>query len=175
MGSVATLNYFLRAASVNAPFNTTVTVSVDGSVVQTINEPAAVSGNYTQLSTDLTAFAGGTRTITFTYTRPAGSPSDEFLLDDVSLAISCGSAVVNIGGRVFTPSGLALRNAIVILTDSQNVRRTATTSSFGIYSFDNVRVGEQYILSVSSKRFRFTPKIELFTASVSNLDFVGLE
>jgi hypothetical protein len=82
---------------------------------------------------------------------------------------------VTISGKVLTASGLALRNAIVTLIDSQNVRRTSTTGSFGLYSFDNVRTGETYIMSVASKRFRFAPLITQFTASVSNLDFQGLE
>ena len=47
---------------------------------------------------------------------------------------------VTISGRVFTANGLPLRNAVVSLTDSQNVRRTVLTSSFGLYSFDNVRL-----------------------------------
>jgi hypothetical protein len=175
-GTLATLTYFIRAASVSAPSNSTITVSVDGVIVQTINEPTVADSAYVQVSTDLTAFAGGTRLVTFTYNRPAGtSGSDTLLLDDVSLATSCGQAVVSVGGRVFTPSGLALRNAIVFLTDSQNVRRTATTSSFGVYLFDNVRLGEQYIVSVGSKRFRFAPQILQFNSSTSSLNFVGLE
>lgn len=82
---------------------------------------------------------------------------------------------VVVSGRVTTPSGLNLRNAIVSLIDAQNVRRTATTSSFGIYSFDNVRLAETYTVTVFSKRFRFSPQILQFNGSVANLDFVGLE
>lgn len=175
-GAVATLTYFLRAANVTSPANTTLTASVDGAIVQTINEPPVAEAAYSAIAVDLSGFAGGTRTITFTYSRPAGtSGSDTFLLDDVTLATSCGQPLVNISGRVTTPTGLALRNALVILTDSTNVRRTATTSSFGLYAFDNVRLGEQYILTVSSKRFRFSPRIQAFTSSLTNVDFVGLE
>lgn len=174
-GSVATLSYFLRPVSVSAPSSTTLTVSVDGVVVQTINEPGSASADYAQLSTDLTAFAGGNRTITFTYNRPAGASSDEFLLDDVALATSCGTPPVTVSGRVFSSTGLALRNVVVSLIDAQNIRRTSTTSSFGLYSFDNVRTSETYIISVSSKRFRFAPQILQFNSSVSNLDLFGLE
>lgn len=175
-GVVATLNYFLRASSVTAPSNSTVSVAIDGVVVQTLNEPAVADASYVQVATDLTAFAGGNRVLTFTYNRPAGtSGGDTMLLDDISLATSCGQPVVSVGGRVFTPTGQALRNVQVILTDSQNVRRTATTSSFGVYSFDNVRLGETHIITVTSKRFRFAPQIRQFGASITNLDFVGLE
>ena len=176
-GTVTTLTYFLRVAEVTAPTNSTLTVTVDGSVVQTLTEPALPDAGFTQITVDLTAFAGGgQRLLSFNYTRPAGTTgSDSFIIDDVTLATSCGTPVVNVGGRVFTPAGIALRNAVVSLIDAQNVRRTATTSSFGIYSFDNVRTGETYVVTVGSKRFRFSPQILQFNNSLSNLNFVGLE
>lgn len=101
--------------------------------------------------------------------------------DDLNAGENAGSAYifttpsVTVSGRVSTPSGASLRNATVNMVDSLNVRRTATTSSFGIYSFDNVIVGETYTVSVASKRFRFAPQILQFNNSVSNLDFIGLE
>jgi Carboxypeptidase regulatory-like domain len=80
-----------------------------------------------------------------------------------------------ISGRVLTPSGSGLRNAIVSIIDSFGVKRTATTSSFGNYQFNNVRTGETHTLSVVSKRYRFTPRVLPVAASLSNVDFVGLE
>ena len=80
-----------------------------------------------------------------------------------------------VSGRVTTPTGLGLRNAIVSITDSAGVRRTATTSSFGVYSFDNVRPGETYVIGVSSKRYRFASTSLLIQDNLANLDFVGLE
>jgi len=132
---------------------------------------------YTQVTVDLSAFANGLpRMLSFNYNRPAGAmDSDSFMLDDVTLATSCGAPTVVVSGKVFTPSGQPLRNAVVNLIDSQNIRRTATTSSFGIYSFDNVQLGQTYIMNVASKRFRFAPRILEFNSSVSNLDFIGLE
>lgn len=85
------------------------------------------------------------------------------------------SSSASIEGRVTTPTGLGLRNAIVILIDSQGVRRTATTSSFGIYTFANVATGETYVLSVSSKRYRFSPRTLAVTGNLTDIDFIGLE
>lgn len=82
---------------------------------------------------------------------------------------------VTVSGKVLTAYGLPLRNATVSLIDPQNVRRISTTSSFGIYSFSNVRLAETYIISVASKRYRFAPRIMQFTSSLSDLDFVGME
>lgn len=80
-----------------------------------------------------------------------------------------------ISGRVTTPNGIALRNALVSIFDSQNVRRTALTSSFGLYSFTGVKVGEAHTISISSRRYRFTPRSLTPSADMANVDFVGLE
>lgn len=80
-----------------------------------------------------------------------------------------------VSGRVLTPDGRGIRNASVILTDSQGVRRIATTSSFGFYSFDNVLIGQSYVVSVSTKRYRFAARQLDINGSVTDLDFFGLE
>ena len=85
------------------------------------------------------------------------------------------AADVTVSGRVLTPDGRSLRNAVVSLIDSLGVRRTATTSSFGLYSFASVRAGDSYIITVASKRYRFTPRIMPINGSIANLDFFGLE
>ena len=85
------------------------------------------------------------------------------------------AADVTVSGRVLTPDGRSLRNAVVSLIDSLGVRRTATTSSFGLYSFASVRAGDTYIITVTSKRYRFTPQIMPINNSIANLDFFGLE
>jgi hypothetical protein len=90
-------------------------------------------------------------------------------------AIVPAATPVNVGGRVVTPSGLGLRNAVVSLTDSVGVRRTATTSSFGIYSFGNVLSGQEYLIGVSSKRYRFTTLAVTVNSNLSDVDFVGQE
>lgn len=83
--------------------------------------------------------------------------------------------LATVSGRVLSPGGLSLRNSVVSLIDPQGVRRTATTSSFGVYSFGNVRSGESYVLTVSSKRYRFAVRTMLVTGDLNNVDFVGLE
>jgi hypothetical protein len=82
---------------------------------------------------------------------------------------------VSVSGRVFTPQGLALRNAIVVMTDPLGAQRQATTSSFGVYQFDNVVPGQTYIMSVRSKRYRFAAQFTSVSNDLTNVDFVGLE
>lgn len=90
-----------------------------------------------------------------------------------------GDAVVvptaSISGRVTTPTGLGLRNAVVVLTDLLGVKRNATTSSFGVYQFSNIPLGNSYTIGIASKRYRFAPRIFDITGNLANFDFVGLE
>ncbi len=81
----------------------------------------------------------------------------------------------SITGRVTTPTGQGLRNAIVNLVDSTGVRRTATTSSFGVYTITGVPVGAGYSMAVASKRYRFSPRIFDITGDLTGVDFTGLE
>ncbi len=83
--------------------------------------------------------------------------------------------VFNASGRVMTPLGQGIRNTVVSLTDSRGVRRVATTGSFGEYLFSEVRGGETYTITVTSKRYRFSPKVILVTGNLTDLNFVGLE
>ena len=82
---------------------------------------------------------------------------------------------VMISGRVTTPFGQGLRNAVVNLIDGQGVRRFATTSSFGIYVFDQVATGQTYTMTVNSKRYRFSPQFVSVQGTLTNIDFMGLE
>ena len=82
---------------------------------------------------------------------------------------------VQVSGQVLTPGLLGLRNAVVSLTDSQGNRRSTSSSSLGFFSFDNVEAGGPYLLTVSSRRYRFESKTLHFFDNVQNLEFVGLE
>lgn len=82
---------------------------------------------------------------------------------------------VTISGRVTTPFGLNLSNARVSLIDPLGVRRTAVTSPFGLFSFENVMTGVNYTISVASKRYRFAPQTRLVQSSLTNVNFIGLE
>ena len=81
----------------------------------------------------------------------------------------------SISGRVLTPDGLGLRNAVVTLTDAGGVSRNATTSSFGIYAFESIVSGQNYTITVSSKRYRFAPQTVTLTGDLTAVNFIGLE
>ncbi|HEX3101776.1 MAG TPA: carboxypeptidase-like regulatory domain-containing protein, partial [Pyrinomonadaceae bacterium] len=86
-----------------------------------------------------------------------------------------GPTTGSISGKVVSPSGTGLRNTTVVLTDSLGVKRTATTSSFGLYNFDNVLPGTTYTLSVASRLYRFAPQQIQFNDDLTNVNFTGLE
>lgn len=80
-----------------------------------------------------------------------------------------------LAGRVLTPSGNPLRNASVSITDLNGIRRTATTSSFGIYAFSDIREDTAYTISATSRRYRFASQTITVTSDLGNVDLVGLE
>lgn len=81
----------------------------------------------------------------------------------------------SISGRVTTPAGLPQRNAIVSLIDAAGARRVAFTSSFGTYTFADVPTGATYTMTVFSKRYRYNPRTQPVSGSLTNVDFVGQE
>ena len=85
------------------------------------------------------------------------------------------SQQVDVGGRVTSTNGQGIFNATVVLRDANNNRRFALTNAFGYFVFSGVATLESYVVSVSSKRYRFQPSSQTITlmGSVSNVDFVG--
>ena len=92
-----------------------------------------------------------------------------------NVAIGSTAAGVRVSGRVTTPDGRGLRNAVVTITDSDGIRRTATTSSFGVYAFDEVAAGGIYVVGVAAKRYRFAARVIQVADTLADVDFVGQE
>lgn len=82
---------------------------------------------------------------------------------------------VEISGRVLTPDGRGLRNALVTIASPLGETRTVTTTSFGYYQFDDVRAPEVYVIGVTSKRFRFPLRYIELTGFLGDLDFIAQE
>ncbi|MBK7709048.1 MAG: carboxypeptidase regulatory-like domain-containing protein [Acidobacteria bacterium] len=97
----------------------------------------------------------------------SGSASVSVILTGNDVVTAAGAAV---SGRVLTPGGAGVRNATVTLTDSQGVTQTARSTTFGYFRFEDVRVGETYVLGVESKRYSFTPRTLEIQDEVTGLD-----
>lgn len=83
------------------------------------------------------------------------------------------AAGVAVSGRVLMPFGAGLPNAVVTMTNSSGVAVSARTSPFGYYRFEDVEVGQVYIITVASKGYTFTPRIITVTDELTGIDFVA--
>lgn len=86
--------------------------------------------------------------------------------------LSPSAASVLVSGRVLTLDGRGLRNAIVTLADARGMARSARTGTFGYFRFDAVTAGETYVVSITSKQYRFTPQIIAVSDEVTDLTLI---
>lgn len=87
------------------------------------------------------------------------------------------AAQVSVGGRVLTSDGRGIRNAVVTITSSAGTESlSARTGSFGYYRIENLRAGENYVLSVGSKSYNFAVGSRVISPSedLTGEDFVAL-
>lgn len=88
------------------------------------------------------------------------------------------AASATISGRVTTVTGNGIRNVIIQLTDAETGEiRSARTSSFGYYRFEDVPVGRTYSLNPAAKRYTFANPSRVInpTGEVTDVDFVSEE
>jgi hypothetical protein len=85
------------------------------------------------------------------------------------------AAQVSVGGRVLAANGMGIRNVRLTLTNQSGVVQTAVTSAFGYFRFDEVAVGEIYILTVHSKRFIFSNGTQILavTEEIGDVVFIA--
>jgi len=86
------------------------------------------------------------------------------------------AANASVSGRVLTADGLGIRNAKVVITgDSLIEPITATTGSFGYFTFDGLATGATYVVTVNSQRYTFTTPSQVVSLvdNVVNMDFVA--
>jgi hypothetical protein len=89
------------------------------------------------------------------------------------LGIAPTAANVSVSGRVTTANDNGVRNAIVVLTNSQGESKSTRTGTFGYYRFDEVQAGETYVISVNSKLFQFSPRTISVSDELTDVDFVA--
>lgn len=84
---------------------------------------------------------------------------------------------VSIFGKVTTASGRGIINVLITLTDSKGNQRTAKTTSFGYYRFENVATGDAVTITAKARRFRFgQPTIVRTTDDqISDANFVAVD
>jgi len=86
------------------------------------------------------------------------------------------AAGVSLSGRVTTADGRGIRNARVIVSGNGLPEpRTATTGSFGYFSFEGLTAGQTYVVTVTSQRYTFSVPSRVITLvdNVADADFVA--
>lgn len=86
--------------------------------------------------------------------------------------ITPSAAMVSVSGRVTAADGRAVPGAIVTI-NGPGGERSVMTNPFGYYRFYDVASGSNYIVTVSSKSYTFTPRSVSVVDSVEDLDFAA--
>lgn len=102
-------------------------------------------------------------------------PSGEFSVARLIGGNITTAATVEISGRVVTATGRGIRNAIVTMTDSFGNAKIVRTNMFGFFRFDDVRAGDNVILTVSAKAYSFNDPMMMLNVqdTVSDVEFVA--
>jgi hypothetical protein len=85
------------------------------------------------------------------------------------------AANASITGRILTANGQGIRNVIIQLTSGTGETKHAYSSSFGYYRFEDLAVGQTYVLTVLAKKYSFTNPTRLIglNEDLTDEDFVS--
>lgn len=160
--SITTIAYILSLAVVMSA-QTGSTYRIESSTIAT-GGGSGMGGNFTLDGTAGQRVAGGTAEPSYSVYSGFWTPS-----------LTPTAASVPIGGRIITAAGTGIRNVRLTLTNSRGEIRSALTGPFGYYRFDDVPVGEVYVLTISSKRYVFpgSPAIVNVSDELFDLDFIA--
>ena len=133
---------------------------------------------WVQFQRSLNAYAGQTirvrfrSTVTATYAGPGQLEIDQVSLQSPSILVPT-AANVSISGRVVSPDGSGIRNAIVSVADQTGSTRYTRTNTFGYFALDSVPSGQTYLLGVSAKGWSFQPTTLSVADDVSGIEIVA--
>lgn len=119
----------------------------------------------TSVSATLPVSASGQPMLDFRIITTNAVGADEWIgIDDINIdCIHPTSGTSSVGGRVMDSSGRGVSKAQVVITNTlTGETRTALTSPFGWYTFNDVEVGYFYTVTVVHKRIEFSENLQLF-------------
>jgi hypothetical protein len=172
------------APTITSASNTTFTVGRLGSFqVTATGDPAPTFSTTGPLPAGITLSSSGLLSGTptangvfnFTITASNGASPDATQSFTLTVNLAPTAATVSVSGRVTTISGRGIMNVRLSLTDSNGEVRTATTTSFGYYRFDDVQAGETYTLAASGKHYTFSQSIQVLNINeeTNEVNFVA--
>jgi hypothetical protein len=147
---------------------------------------AQIGGTY-DLSYSVIASGGGSNSTggTFSVSGTIGQPSAGTISTGSNFSLRGGfwtfdslvptAALVAISGKVTTANGQGVRNVRVTLTNGNGLIKSTQTTSFGNFRFDEIEVGQTYILEVSSKKFTFANRTRILSVQeeIADADFIA--
>ena len=83
------------------------------------------------------------------------------------------AAMVSVTGRVVTQDGRGIVGVRLTLVDPLGNTYQSLSSSFGAFQFDAIGSGQAYVLTVTSKRFQFTPQVLVVNDQIADLKIVA--
>ncbi len=169
IGSVASITW-TNGGSFNR--NVKIELSTDGGATYptVIAANAANTGTFAWTVPNMPTATARIRVREADFAAPSGSSSANFAISSSPLA---GGAVVS--GRVLDQNGRAISRAMVVLNDASGASRTAVSNPFGYFTFDDVPVGETYVVNVRHKRYRFEAQVINLSDSFAGLVFMASE
>jgi len=91
----------------------------------------------------------------------------------ITVQVQAPSALsATVSGRVTTSGWRGVGYAKVVITDG-NVTQTVYTNSFGFFTFSNLPTGANYTISVSKKRYTFSPQQMALNDNIANVTFIN--
>jgi len=97
-----------------------------------------------------------------------------FAADQAPFFMIPTAATVSVSGRVLSPKGRGLANAVITLTGSSGETLTTRTNNFGYYQFNDVVAGDTVIIDVKSKLYAFETLVLNLSEETNGLNFVPL-
>ncbi len=98
---------------------------------------------------------------------------DSVVIANAGVAGSCVATAsgVSVSGRVMATAEQGLVNARIAISDENGQTRTFVTGRGGAFHFDDVEAGHTYVISVSAKRYHYSPRVLQVVDNVANVDF----
>jgi Carboxypeptidase regulatory-like domain len=90
---------------------------------------------------------------------------------DIRRSLTTTAAEVSVTGRVTNGSGTGMPGVSIVMTGTDGVSRTAFTSPLGYYRFDNIPVGDTYVMTPSAKRTRFSTQVINVQDEMNDVNF----
>jgi len=163
--AIAATSFVAVAADAQVAGNSAYTL--EQSVVATGGGTSASAGNIYKIEGTIGQPAAGTTSTNAAFTIRSGFFTPAPFAPTAALA--------KISGRITTADGRGIRNVSITMMSASGALRMAFSSSFGHFTFENVQVGEVYILSVRAKQFQFSQNTQAVSLleDVTDINFIA--